>query len=116
MNPPDDAWLDDLLREELRGPPLPDNGFTLRVLDALPQRHGLPRQRVCLAIAWTIAFAGFAEGLEWSGAWSLLSGSLSALARSAFDWSGGPWMNLVWAAIVGSVMVAWKPIKSVFQG
>lgn len=116
MNPTDDAWLDSLLQEGLREPPLPDNGFTLRVLDALPSRRGMPDPRPYLTMAWMFAIAGIAMGLDEAGAFSRVSTAWSGLIQSSSVLFSTPWMGLVWLAVAASVMIAWKPVKSVFEG
>jgi len=115
MNPPDDAWLESLLQEGLREPPLPDNGFTVRVLDVLPSRS-MPDPRPYLTMAWIFAFAGLAEGLDAAGAFSRMSAAWTGLLQSSSRLFSDPWMDLVWLAVAASILVAWKPVKSVFEG
>ena len=60
----DDDWMDDLLREdatESRAQYVADDGFTKRVMDALPAPAALPRWRKpAVAALWGIAAAGVA--------------------------------------------------------
>ncbi|MFO1306185.1 MAG: hypothetical protein U1F54_20865 [Burkholderiales bacterium] len=57
-------WMDDLLREdaaESRDRYVADDGFTMRVMDALPAPAALPRWRKpAVAALWGIAAAGVA--------------------------------------------------------
>ena len=52
MNQPDDAWLDALLARGLKQEPLPDDGFTMGVLDLVSHRPATVRPRIVLAVAW----------------------------------------------------------------
>lgn len=61
--PPDDALFDTWLRSHATLPPLPDDGFSRRVLAALPRpqkSRGAPRQLViALGAVAGLAFAAF---------------------------------------------------------
>jgi len=115
MSPPDDAWLENLLRQGLKRPPLPDNGFTVRVLDALSRRQGFALHRLFLPLAWTVAVAGAAEGLENSGAWNWLAGAWPEIVRSTCRSLVDPWMCVVWVAVIGSLLMAWWSARSIFE-
>ena len=74
--PPDDTCLETWLRTEATLTPLPDDGFSARVVAALPAPAPRPRQRAWLCVA--SAAIGFAVAAA-NGAF--LPGSLAALPQ-----------------------------------
>jgi hypothetical protein len=114
MNPPDDAWLDALLARGLKQEPLPDDGFTLGVLDSLTFRPAT-HSWIVLALAWAMAGTGIALGLSRSGAWEQIAGGWLPVVHLAAGILGDPWMSLVALAILASVALAWVPARSAFK-
>jgi hypothetical protein len=93
MNP-DDPRLEASLREALGGPNLPDDGFTNRVLAALPpRRDSHHRHRAVLAIAWTVSGSGIASALCIVGTTDWAGGVLGRLADSATLLTAQPWIT-----------------------
>jgi hypothetical protein len=115
MNQPGDDWLDSLLEQGLAEEPLPDNGFTVRVLDAIPCGAGIPRPRLVLAFAWVLAGAGIACALAKCRAWEWLGGAWVPVARCATAAFADPWMGLVAVAILSSFVLAWLSLRSAFR-
>ncbi len=67
VNSADDSWLESLLRtdgEAHRGDYVADEGFTARVMDAIPAPAALPAWRKpALAAVWAVAGLGIAVAL-----------------------------------------------------
>jgi hypothetical protein len=93
MNPhPDraDAHLEALLREP--APAVPDDGFSARVLTALPPPVGTPlpwtRVAICTGLAVTLTMvalilAGPVDA--WAASWSLVESALAPVAAQLLD-------------------------------
>ena len=86
--PPDDAQLEAWLRTSTMQPPLPDDGFTQRVLTALPppaRRHSALRLWFCVAGALTgggvAAFGVFGSGSQTADLTDLQAAILATLAQ-----------------------------------
>jgi len=90
----DDPRLEEWLREALREPQLPDDGFAERVLAALPPRgQPLDRYRAALAISWTASGAGIAAALCLAGSTDWAAGVLARLVNAATLLTGRPWIS-----------------------
>jgi hypothetical protein len=104
MNPPpssDDPWLEAQLRHEAL-PPLPDAGFSLQVLAALPTRRpALAWRRLALYGVGTLA--GLALAFHRGGSWPELIEACDQFVRTATDAltpSAVMWPSLVLAATI----------------
>ncbi len=115
MNQPDDAWLDALLARGLKQEPLPDDGFTVGVLDSVSHRPATVRPRIVLAVAWALAGTGIAMGLSKGGVWEQIAGGWLPVVHLAAGILGDPWMSLLALAILASFVLAWVPARSAFR-
>ena len=109
-HPPADDWLDAALRAEAfdhRGDYLADDGFTARVISALPAPATLPawRKRAVIGM-WTVASVGIAVALP--GAYTDVAReflrvavghpvSLAQIATGVVILGIGSWTAAVWA-------------------
>jgi len=109
-HPPADDWLDAALRAEAfdhRGDYLADDGFTARVMSALPAPATLPawRKRAVIGM-WTVASVGIAVALP--GAYTDVAReflrvavghpvSLAQIATGVVILGIGSWTAAVWA-------------------
>ena len=107
-NANDDARLEALLR---RASPLPDDGFSTRVLATLPEAktENAPWLRIAFCIAGAVAGCGFA--LWRGGSWLNLKSSaerFAAVFANAAPTLANPWMGVVLVVTVLSLLVVFR--------
>ena len=91
---PDDPRFEEWLRDVLRDPSLPDDGFADRVMAAIPpSRHPLLRSRSALVLAWTVSAAGMAAALCLAGSTDWAAGVLARLDDGAALLAARPWIS-----------------------
>ena len=111
--PPDDAPLETWLRSSAARPPLPDDGFTARVLGALPPAPApAANRRRALVLAGTLA--GAAVLWAHQDGWSLDSARLADLAPACGDPFGAPAtpafaLALALVLTLASLLVVYRP-------
>ncbi|HEY1765547.1 MAG TPA: hypothetical protein VGF85_11535 [Opitutaceae bacterium] len=113
MTPADDN-LDELLRNGLRTPALPCEGFDRRVTAALPRPHScLPLYPILLWLGGLSAATGLGIGLR-------LFGSQMDAADRAGAWMSantlGPWSGASFAVAVASCLYAGWAARAAFGG
>lgn len=103
MSSPDPDRLEEQIRRALRTPELPDDGFTERVLGALPRRPrlwGVPQ--VLLALVWTATLGGVGLTLGILASSDEVARAATQLGESAAAHLANPWMLFSLAAALGS--------------
>lgn len=117
MTTPDDpSSLDELLRAGLAAPEVPDDGFTLHVIGALPRRRratGSPR--LALTIAWSCSGAGLVLALWTARSPDWAQGAASSLNDSAAFLLVNPWMGVAFAAAGVSYAVAMVAANAAYR-
>jgi hypothetical protein len=107
MNPHDGFPSDQMLREAMDAPCVPDNGFTERVVSALPRRRpALAPGPVALTFAWTLSGSGIAMALciaassDWGTEALVRMGDVAALLATK------PWIVFALAVSALSYLTA----------
>jgi hypothetical protein len=101
---PDDTQLDEWLRANATVAPLPDAGFSQRVLAALPSRQApIAWRRALLCVAGALAGAVIAQHERGWPQWSDLAQPLVDAARAASAFFADPWRC---AALAVAMMAA----------
>ena len=114
--PPDDAQLEAWLRSANPAAPLPDDGFTPRVLAALPPStaaHGVRRRMLCVtagAIAGTVV--AFSLGGDDPGHWPDVVQNLNAALQPL----SGVLPQLLKLPAVCALTVAFASVLFAFRG
>lgn len=114
LNSPPPDELDALLRHASRADPLPDHGFSARVLAALPParasvRRRDPRRLVFCAIG---GLAGIMVAILNSGSWSEISAGLTSTGpqlSQAFAQLTSPGFGLAVAVTLVSLAFVFRP-------
>jgi hypothetical protein len=106
--PPDDSRLEALLRHD--GSDLPDDGFTLRVVRALPpRRSGWPSRRLfcCVLGAGTGVALALRQGAAWPSEREM-SAQVTAMATQASAFGASPWSMVAVAVVAAAAFWAWR--------
>jgi hypothetical protein len=107
MNPKDPFPSDQMLREAMDARGVPDNGFTERVISALPRRRTRPLpQPVARTLAWTLSGTGLAMALCIVGSSEWGSGALVRLGDAAASLATRPWIVFALAVSALSYLTA----------
>jgi len=98
---------DAMLREAMDAPVVPDDGFTERVVSALPRRRTPPPpQSVVPTLVWTLSGAGVATAVCAAGSSEWGSDALARLENSAAALAARPWIAFALAVSVLSYLAA----------
>ena len=104
MNPDDPFPSDRLLREAM-GAPVADDGFTERVLSALPRRRAaLFSPSLALTLAWTLSGSAAATALVLAGSSGWGADALARLGEAASLAGTRPWVVFALAVALASYL------------
>jgi hypothetical protein len=113
MTPDDPTPLERLLREGLPAPEVPDDGFTERVICALPRGRG--RARLPLSLAWLGTAAGLTPALLQLAASNGAAQAARTALGSAVALIGDPWMAFALLACLASYLYALHAARAAYS-
>ncbi len=107
MTPDDSNRLEALLREGLPSPEVPDDGFTERVVAALPRRRSAaPSRAVLLSLVWVCAAVGSSAAL-WNLAFSdEIADAVARIDLPSTDLVVNPWTAVAFTGALVSYVYA----------
>jgi hypothetical protein len=112
---PDEPHLESLIREGLARPDLPDGGFSMRVVTALPPAPVLPHYRAWVILGWLGTAAGAALALGACIPWSQLSDASPALSQSHPGLPPYAWTTFALAMAMAGGAAAWYLRESALE-